>query len=129
MAIAPRPDSVELILLSVLADAPQYGYAISKLVATRSAGEMKLSPGVLYPLLRDLEKNGLIASEWEEVRSARATDEDAPGRKRRWYKLTPKGHKRLAHSIEAHRSWTSVIESFISGLSGGLSGGRQEDRR
>jgi DNA-binding PadR family transcriptional regulator len=125
MTIGPRPDSVELILLSVLADAPQYGYAISKLVATRSGGEMRLSPGVLYPLLRDLEKNGLISSEWEEVKSARASDEDAPGRKRRWYKLTAKGHKRLAHSIEAHRSWTSVIESFISGLSGG----RQEDRR
>lgn len=118
-----KSDSMELVVLAVLADGPQYGYAITKQVGARSGGEIKLSPGVLYPLLSLLEKQGLITSMWEEVRAERAEGADAGegvaasgrGRRRKWYKLSAKGTKRLAQRIEAHRAHQRMIESFLPG--------------
>ncbi|VAX42387.1 hypothetical protein MNBD_PLANCTO03-1047, partial [hydrothermal vent metagenome] len=46
----------EFVALSVLAEEPLYGYAIAKRVAARSDERFRLTPGVLYPLLKRLEK-------------------------------------------------------------------------
>ncbi len=116
-----RPDDAELVVLSVLADDTLYGYALSKRVAARSGGEIVLTPGVLYPLLAKLESQGLIASTWETVRSERhegGEDDAAGGRRRKWYRLSPKGRKRLAQRVEAHRQYQSMIQSFIAGAEG-----------
>lgn len=107
-----KPDAAELVVLSVLSEEPLYGYAISKLVAARSDDRMRLPPGLLYPLLAKMEAQGLIASSWDEVRSDRA-EEGAGGRKRKWYRLTPKGQKRLRAGIEAHRKYQAIIDRFI----------------
>jgi DNA-binding PadR family transcriptional regulator len=123
MARATKNDAMELVVLAVLGDGPLYGYAITKKVAARSAGEMKVSPGVLYPLLSLLEKQGLITSTWEEVRAERSEAEAANagepaaprGRRRKWYKLSPKGKKRLEQRIDAHRSYQRMLESFLGG--------------
>jgi len=112
-----RPDDAELVVLSVLADDTLYGYAISKRVAARSAGEIVLSPGVLYPLLAKLESQGLIASTWETVKSDRNEGGDG-GRRRKWYRLSPRGRKRLAQRVEAHRQYQSMIQAFIAGAEG-----------
>jgi len=120
-----KRDPIELVILAVLNEEPLYGYALTKQVAARSGGEIKLSPGVLYPMLSLMEKRGLIASTWEVVRSDRsASSLDEPdaggdeagsaGRKRKWYRLSAKGRKRLAQRIEAHRAYQSMIESFLS---------------
>lgn len=128
-ATPPRPDApgpaAELVVLSVLADAPLYGYAIAKEAAARSGGDFKLSPGVLYPLLKSLERDGLITSSWETVRSDRAAaaaDDPADpaaaesgGRRRKWYRLSAKGRKRLAQRITAHRAYLAMIENFLRG--------------
>ncbi len=111
-----RPDDSELIILSVLTDEPLDGYAITKSVAARSGGEVRLTPGVLYPLLAKLEKQGFISSSWETVRSDRneSADEEG-GRKRKWYKLSAKGRKRLEQRVQAHRDYLSMIAAFIKG--------------
>ncbi len=107
-------DSGELIVLSILADAPQYGYAIAKEVAARSDEQVKLTPGVMYPLLRKLEKDKLISAEWEAVVSDRA-DEGSEGRRRKWYRLTPKGKRRLDQQVRAHHARVALLELFLPG--------------
>jgi PadR family transcriptional regulator PadR len=109
-------ENAELVILSLLeGDGPLYGYAISKEVAARSDQQIRMTPGVLYPLLRELETDGLISGSVEEVRSDRnEASADAEGRKRKWYKLTAKGRKRLAARVEAHRTWRKVIDLFIA---------------
>lgn len=107
-----KSDSAELVVLSLLADGPMYGYGISKEVALRSDGQLRLTPGVLYPLLKGLETEGLIVSEWEAVKSDRAA-EDGEGRRRKWYKLSAKGRKRLEQRVNAHRSFRRIIDTFI----------------
>lgn len=105
-------DAFELVVLAVLAEAPLYGYAISKRVEGRSEGGLRLSPGVLYPLLRGMEKEGLIVAEWEEVRREGAAD-DETGRKRKWYRLSAKGKKRLEQRVKAHRAHQAMMEAFL----------------
>src|SRR5262245_21373082 len=107
-----KSDSAELVVLSLLADGPKYGYAISKEVALRSDGQLRLTPGVLYPLLKGLETEGLILSEREAVKSDRA-GEEGEGRRRKWYKLSAKGRKRLEQRVNAHRSFRRIIDTFI----------------
>lgn len=118
-------DHAELVILSLLEAGRQYGYAISKEVSRRSGEQLRLTPGVLYTILKEMEGEGLIAAEWEEVRSERA-EEGAEGRRRKWYKLTAKGRKRLGQRVESHRAWRAIIDLFI-GVGGG--GGGAEKKR
>lgn len=115
-----KTDSAELVLLSLLGERPQYGYAITKEAAARSDGKIRLTPGVLYPLLKSLEAQGLILSTWETVRSDRGGDEaeGAEGRRRKWYRLSAKGRKRLEQRVAAHRAYRAVIDAFIGPSAG-----------
>jgi PadR family transcriptional regulator PadR len=117
-ASQPQRDSTELVVLSLLEQGPLYGYLISKQAAARSDGGMRLSPGVLYPVLAKLEKQGFITANWEEVKSERSED-DAAGRKRKWYRLTPKGRKRLAQQVAAHKTYLAMIKAFLDGSQSG----------
>lgn len=114
-----QPESIELIVLSVLCDEKMYGYQIIREVASRSDGTIRLSPGVLYPALHEMERCGLITASWEEVRSERRSDDDeTPGRRRKWYRLSAKGQRRLRQRITAHRAYHAMIEAFIPELGG-----------
>ncbi|MEX2218205.1 MAG: PadR family transcriptional regulator [Phycisphaerales bacterium] len=117
-----QPDSAELVLLSLLADGPQYGYALTKEATARSEGRVRLTPGVLYPLLKSLETQGLVVASWEEVKSGGAP-EDAAGRKRKWYRLSPKGRRRLEQRIAAHRAYRAIIDAFIGPADAGQEDG------
>ncbi len=83
-------------------------------VETRPDGKLRLTPGVLYPLLKHLEDEELVSSTWEEVRADDSAPEDS-GRKRKWYRLSAKGRKRLAKRVASHRAWRSIIDAFIPG--------------
>lgn len=105
-------DAAELVVLSVLSDGPSYGYAITKAVAARSENQLRLTPGVLYPLLKSLESSGLVTTSWEEVKSDRS-EPGEEGRKRKWYRLSAKGKRRLEQRIAAHKTYRSIIDAFI----------------
>lgn len=112
--MATRIDTAtsELVVLSVLAEEPLYGYAIAKRVAARSDERLRLTPGVLYPLLKRLEKAGLVTATWETIRSERA-DEGSDGRRRKWYRLSAKGQRRLTQHADAQREHQRLIAAFL----------------
>jgi len=56
-----RRGTLTISVLSQLTS-PKYGYA---LVESLEAKGVPIEPGTLYPLLRRLEKQGLLTSEWE----------------------------------------------------------------
>lgn len=108
------PDHAELLTLSVLAEGPSYGYAIAKRIAATSEGSIEVGPAKLYPLLASLESQKLVTTSWEEVKAPGA-EKGASGRRRKWYALTPKGQRRLAQRVTAHRAFQRVIDAFIAG--------------
>ncbi|MGZ3503770.1 MAG: PadR family transcriptional regulator [Vulcanimicrobiaceae bacterium] len=78
------------VLLS-LAEEDRHGYAISKAVESITDGAVRVTPGTLYPLIRQLLVDGWIVE----------LPEDAEDPRRRRYRLTALG-KRIAQ-VEARR--------------------------
>lgn len=75
-----------LLTLAVLAQCrePQYGYSLKQHL---SEAGLDVNEGTLYPLLRRLEDQKLLDSEW------RLTGESRP---RRYYRISPAGETALA---------------------------------
>ena len=76
-----RRGTLVLAVLSQL-DEPQYGYSLKQRLAE---GGLDVEQGTLYPLLRRLEKQGLLDSEWSIETS----------RPRRYYVLNQAGRETL----------------------------------
>jgi DNA-binding PadR family transcriptional regulator len=90
------------VLLS-LADGEKHGYAILKEVEEQTAGEVQLSTGTLYGIIKRLLADGLIV----ESRNRPAADED--DQRRRYYRLTDDG--RQAAVAEAVRMEKLLIRA------------------
>ena len=90
-----RRGTVVLACLALL-EAPQYGYAL--LVTLNDAG-VTVDGNTLYPLLRRLEKQGLLTSDWN-------TDESRP---RKFYRVTPEGSRVRAGLV---REWEDLVASI-----------------
>lgn len=102
-------EAIELIVLSLLADGSRHGYGITKEVASRSDGLVRVGPGVLYPLLKSFEADGLVAGSWETIRAEAG---EGQGRRRKWYRLTPRGRRRLEQRLAAHRRYRAIIDAL-----------------
>jgi len=74
------------LILSILAEAENYGYAILQQVHELSGEQIEWTEGMLYPVLHRLESEGLICARWTKAES---------GRERKYYRLTQKGQKTL----------------------------------
>ena len=98
---------IDTLILSLLRLRDMYGYELAKLVRERSDEQFELKEGTLYLSLKRLEKNKWIESYWG--------DEQGPGGRRKYYKLTSLG----AEGFEAKRlEWEFVkklIDSFLEG--------------
>lgn len=102
-----KKGSAELIILSIVEARARHGYEISKLIETQSHGELTFHVASLYPLLYRLEERGWLKGRWVEK----------PGqRRKRFYSLTPEGHKVLAQQRETWKKFVAAITS-ITGVS------------
>jgi PadR family transcriptional regulator, regulatory protein PadR len=78
--------TAELSVLSVLEDGPLHGYEIGRRIEEESGGALRYTLAALYPLLYRMERRGWLRGEWETGSS---------GRRRRCYRLLPRGRKML----------------------------------
>ena len=90
------------LIIAVLAQLRQehYGYALRKSLAERG---MEIEESTLYPLLRRLESQGLLTSEWRE--------EDK--RNKRFYRLSKDGALILQQLLEEWQSMNSSLNRII----------------
>ena len=102
--------TVALVLLAVLkrSGEPLYGYQIAKLLEAASAEGMAVKQGTLYPVLRSLEGQGLLASRVEPSVS---------GPPRKYYTITAEGEAVLT-------AWTDVWDRMRTFVDATLEGGR-----
>lgn len=78
-------------ILLALADGERHGYSITKEVEEETEGAVRLGPGTLYRMLKQL-----LDDEWI-VEVERDGDDDP---RRRYYRLTPRG-RRIAQAEAA----------------------------
>jgi len=93
---------IEPAVLLVLRDSPGHGYELLEQLQTLMPSE-RIDMGNLYRILRSLEREGLVASTW---------DDKAPGPAKRIYVITASGRKVLSQWVEAF----SKIEQQIAGF-------------
>jgi PadR family transcriptional regulator PadR len=76
---------LDVLLLATLEGEPRHGYAVKEALREGSGGRFDLPTGTIYPALHRLESAGLISGSWSTV----------DGRRRRTYRLTAAGTRRL----------------------------------
>jgi PadR family transcriptional regulator PadR len=81
-----------------------YGYTLRKALA--EAG-VEIDEGALYPMLRRLETQGLLTSEWREEEK----------RNKRFYRLSDDGRGVLARLTEEWRALNASVSEILKGQS------------
>lgn len=79
-----------VLVLQIISEQPRYGNEVMKLLRERTAGQWVSNPGAIYPLLTQLEEEGLINGKWADDRK----------RTMRIYRITPRGEEELARLKE-----------------------------
>ena len=90
------------LILAVLAELrqEQYGYTLRKALAGHG---LAIDEGTLYPLLRRLETQGLLKSQWRE--------EDK--RNKRFYQLSPEGTQILEQLRTEWRAINGSLDQIL----------------
>jgi transcriptional regulator len=101
-----KKGSAELIILSIVATRPRHGYEISRLIESRSAGQLKFHVASLYPLLYRLEERGWLQGRWVEK---------AGERRRRFYRLTAEGRRVLDNQRDTWKAFVAAMR-LITGV-------------
>jgi PadR family transcriptional regulator, regulatory protein PadR len=94
-----KKGAAELLILSLLDTRPRHGYELSKLIHSRSDGQLTFHIDSLYPLLYRLEERGWIEGKWVEK---------AGERRRRFYTVTAVGKRVLARQ---RQTWATFVEA------------------
>ena len=82
-----EPRDMGLLLLGLVAQREMYGYELMAELRRQTDEVVDLPEGTVYPALRRLERQGLVAARWVEA-------PNAP--RRRYYGLTRDGEKALS---------------------------------
>jgi len=96
-----------LIVLAVLRDGSQHGYAVLQEINRRTGASLTFKQGTLYPILYALEDDGLIVGQWEHAQGERP---------RKVYSITPAGVAELEKRLKAWETFTSAMQRVIGGL-------------
>lgn len=94
----------DTLIMRQLASADGYGYGISRTIAEKSGGTIRLKEATLYTAFRRMEENGYIRSYWG--------DEDT-GARRRYYSLTEPGRSKLEEDITTWVETRKIIDTLL----------------
>jgi transcriptional regulator len=100
-----RKGTTPFLILSLVESQPRHGYELAKLIEARSEGVVRIHAASLYPLLYRLEKSGAIAGRWVEA---------AGRRRRRYYRITAAGRRRLD---DQRHGWAEFVRA-VSRITG-----------
>ena len=91
-----------VLVLAVLSQlrTTQYGYSLRQALAAQG---MPIEEGTLYPLMRRLEGQGLLLSDWRI--------EDGPPR--RYYKLSAKGTRLYAELTDSWHALVATMDKLV----------------
>jgi PadR family transcriptional regulator PadR len=98
------PGTLELLILKAVWLGSLHGYGVLLRIQQISGGAFEVEQGALYPALYRLEERGMLASEWGVSEN---------NRRAKYYRLTPKGAKRLREQTD---TWNRVAAAIATVL-------------
>ncbi|MBX3411544.1 MAG: PadR family transcriptional regulator [Pirellulales bacterium] len=98
---------LEGLILASLEREAAHGWDIWRRLEQASGGALAIKEGSLYPALYRLEQQGLIAAQWDAEGAARS------GPRRRVYRLTAKGRRRLAAARNEWQQFVAVLGQLL----------------
>lgn len=102
-----KKGTVEMLVLSLLAESDLYGYQFSQLISQRSGGVIDVPEGSLYPMLYRLVDDGYISCT------------RVPSGRRRilvYYHLEPSGLVRLQETVSEYQIFADGVQQFLSSI-------------
>jgi PadR family transcriptional regulator PadR len=94
---------LDVLLLATLEAGPRHGYAVKEALRDGSGGRFDLPTGTVYPALHRLQDAGLIDGTWSVV----------DGRRRRTYRLTAAGQRRLHADRASWRDFAAAVTGML----------------
>ena len=95
---------MDACVLAILSREETYGYMLTQ----KGKDVMGVSESTLYPVLRRLEKEGLLTTR----------DKEFQGRNRRYYCITKQGTVKLSKYLEDWETYKFVIDKVLYGGEG-----------
>lgn len=92
--------TLDVLILRMLAEAPDHGYGVSRRIAERTGGVLSIDDAALYQALHRMRARGWIRGEWG------VSDR---GRRARFYHLTADGEQR---ADEERDSWRRYVDAM-----------------
>jgi PadR family transcriptional regulator, regulatory protein PadR len=92
-----------LCVLAVLARGESYAYEI----ASRLSDAIGMGEGTIYPLMRRMQSDGLVETYLVE---------SPAGPSRKYYRLTPAGHRALEDQSAEWRGFTDAVDALLAPL-------------
>ena len=103
--------TLHMLILRTLDLEPMHGYGIGARLEQISKGVFQVNAGSLFPALRRLERDGLIAGEW------RVTENN---RRAKYYALTTRGRAQLKRETRDWEVQTTAIARILKASLGEL---------
>jgi len=95
-----KKGALDLCVLALLARGDNYAYEI----ASRLAAAIGMGEGTIYPLMRRMQADGLVATYLVE---------STAGPPRKYYRLTDAGRRSLASQKDAWRSFAGAVHAIL----------------
>ena len=106
---AKTPDllqgTLDVMILRTLERAENHGYGIARAIEAAASGQLAIEEGSLYPALYRLEKRRDIAGAWRTTEGKRRA---------RYYRLTPRGRKRLKEQLSLWDRLSSAVNRVLA---------------
>jgi PadR family transcriptional regulator PadR len=97
--------TLKTIVLSLLSEHDRmYGYEITQHVKEKTAGEILLTEGALYPTLHKLEALGFLKTEKVSIGK----------RVRKYYRLTKSGNKQANDKVIEFRKFSETMNDLLN---------------
>jgi len=106
--MAPRvdllPGTLDVLVLKAVSLGPLHGYGVLLRLEQMTGGALLVEQGALYPALFRLEQQDLLATEW-------GTSDN--NRRAKFYRLTPKGRRRLSAQTADWNRFAGVMAAAL----------------
>ena len=96
--------TLDTLVLKTLAAGRRHGYGIARAIEDATEGVVNIEEGSLYPALYRLERKSWVEAEWglSEL-----------GRRAKFYRLTPKGRRRLTAQTAEWTRFAAAISRVL----------------